>query len=43
MREEEGRAGKGEVISRQPDLIAPIPSQGVEVAQKSLASWICAM
>ena len=35
VRDEEGRVGKGGVISPQPDLVAPIPSQGVEVAQKS--------
>ena len=34
VRDEEGRIGKGGVISCQPDLVAPIPSQGVEVAQK---------
>ena len=35
VRDEEGRVGKGGVISCQPDLVTPIPSQGVEVAQES--------
>ena len=35
MRDEGGRVCKGGVISGQPDLVAPIPSQRVEVAQKS--------
>ena len=34
VRDEEGRVGKGGVISCQPDLVAPIPSKGVEVAQE---------
>ena len=34
VRDEEGWVGKGGIISGQPDLVAPIPSQGVEVAQK---------
>ena len=34
MRDEEGWVGKGGIISGQPDLVAPIPSQRVEVAQK---------
>ena len=34
VRDEEGRIGKGGVISCQPDLVAPIPSKGVEVAQE---------
>ena len=35
MRDEEGRVGKGVVISCQPDLVASVPSQRVEVAQES--------
>ena len=34
VRDEEGWVGKGGIISGQPDLVAPVPSQGVEVAQK---------
>ena len=34
VRDEEGWVGKGGIISGQPDLVTPIPSQGVEVAQK---------
>ncbi len=34
VRDEEGRVGKGGVISCQPDLVAPISSKGVEVAQE---------
>ena len=32
MRDEEGRVGKGGVLSCQPDLVAAIPSQRVQVA-----------
>ena len=35
VRDEEGRVGKGGIVSCQPDLVTPIPSQGVEVAQES--------
>ena len=34
MRYEEGRVGKGKVISCQPDLVASIPGQRVQVAQE---------
>ena len=34
VRDEEWWVGKGGIISGQPDLVAPIPSQRVEVAQK---------
>ena len=34
VRDEEGWVGKGGIISRQPDFVAHIPSQGVEVAKK---------
>ena len=34
VRGEEGGVGKGGVISCQPDLVAPVPSQGVEVVQE---------
>ena len=35
MRDEEGRVGKGGVLSCQPDLVAAIPSQRVQVAEES--------
>ena len=35
VRDEEGRVGKGGIVSCQPDLVTSIPSQGVEVAQES--------
>ena len=34
VRDEEGWVSKGGIISCQPDFVTPIPSQGVEVAQK---------